>query len=138
MTWDYYEEGKEFTIKKEEKVKKNILDTLDKKQTKRLKKVLQSAQPTEFFGQDFTKLGELISALKDVELVKSDKKLTKKMKSMDERNVDIVASATELRKDYELLYRQLRDLVYPKKEEKRWVKKIQLMKTYLYTLSEYM
>jgi len=42
------------------------------------------------------------------------------MKSMDERNVDIVASATELRKDYELLYRQLRDLVYPKKEEKRW------------------
>jgi len=121
MTWDYYEEGKEFTLKKEEKVKKNILDTLDKKQTKRLKKVLQSAQPTEFFGQDFTKLGELITALKDVELVKSDKKLTKKMKSMDERNVDIVASATELRKDYELLYRQLRDLVYPKKEEKRWV-----------------
>ena len=42
MTWDYYEEGKEFTIKKEEKVKKNILDTLDKKQTKRLKKILQS------------------------------------------------------------------------------------------------
>ena len=41
------------------------------------------------------------------------------MKSMEERNVDIVASATELRKDYELLYRQLRDLVYPPKEEKR-------------------
>jgi len=119
MTWDYYEEGKEFTIKKKEKVEKNILDTLDKKQTKRLKKTLQAAQPTEFFGQDFTKLGELIRALKDVELVKSDKKLTKKMKSMDERNVDIVASATELRKDYELLYRQLRDLVYPPKEEKR-------------------
>ena len=119
MTWDYYEEGKEFTLKKEDKVKKNILDTLDKKQTKRLKKILQSTQPTEFFGQDFTKLGELITVLKDVELVKSDKKLTKKMKSMDERNVDIVASATELRKDYELLYRQLRDLVYPKKEEKR-------------------
>ena len=37
---------------------------------------------------------------------------------MDERNIDIVASATELRKDYELLYRQLRDLVYPPKEEK--------------------
>ena len=119
MTWDYYEEGKEFTLKKEEKSKKTILDTLDKKQTKRLKKTLQAAQPTEFFGQDFTKLGELVSALKDVELVKSDKKLTKKMKSMEERNIDIVASATELRKDYELLYRQLRDLVYPPKEEKR-------------------
>lgn len=120
MTWDYYEVGKEIIMKKDDKkVKKNILDSLDKKQTKRLKKVLQAAQPTEFFGQDFTKLGELIRALKDVELVKSDKKLTKKMKSMDERNVDIVASATELRKDYELLYRQLRDLVYPQKEEKK-------------------
>ena len=106
-------------MKDDKKVKKNILDSLDKKQTKRLKKVLQAAQPTEFFGQDFTKLGELIRALKDVDLVKSDKKLTKKMKSMDERNIDIVASATELRKDYELLYRQLRDLVYPSKGEKR-------------------
>ena len=120
MTWDYYEDGKEIIIKKDDKkVKKNILESLDKKQTKRLKKTLQAAQPTEFFGQDFTKLGELIRALKDIDLVKSDKKLTKKRKSMDERNVDIVASATELRKDYELLYRQLRDLVYPSKEEKR-------------------
>jgi hypothetical protein len=33
---------------------------------------------------------------------------------MDERNIDIVATATKLRKEYELLYRQLRDLVYPK------------------------
>ena len=99
---------------KEEKVKKNILDTLDKKQTKRLKKVLQSAQPTEFFGQDFTKLGDLITVLKALDLMKSDKKLNKKMKSMDERNVDIVATATKLRKEYELLYRQLRDLIYPK------------------------
>ena len=41
------------------------------------------------------------------------------MKSMDERNVDIVATASKLRKEYELLYRQLEDLVYPakKKEE---------------------
>ena len=60
-------------------------------------------------------MGELIDVLKDLDLVKSDNKLKKKMKSMDDRNIDIVASATELRKDYELLYRQLRDLVYPKK-----------------------
>ena len=33
---------------------------------------------------------------------------------MDERNIDIVATATKLRKEYELLYRQLRDLVYPR------------------------
>ena len=115
MSWDYYETGKEIIFKKEtEKSPKKILDSLNSKETKRLKKILQSAEPTEFFGQDFTKLGELIDVLKDLEFTKSDKKLTKKMKSMDERNIDIVATATKLRKEYELLYRQLRDLVYPK------------------------
>ena len=118
MTWDYYEEGKEFIIKAEKKqVPKKLLDGLDSKQKKRLKKVLQSAQPTEFFGKDFTQMGELIDVLKDLDLVKADTKLKKKMASMDDRNLDIVATATELRKDYELLYRQLRDLVYPKKKK---------------------
>mgnify|MGYP003109770023 FL=1 len=118
MTWDYYETGKEIILKREErKSPQKILDTLNPKERKRLKKTLQSAEPSEFFGQDFTKLGELITLLKDMELVKSDKALTKKMKSMDERNVDIVATASKLRKEYELLYRQLEDLVYPAKKE---------------------
>lgn len=117
MTWDFYEEGKEIILKEDKKdTPKKLLDGLDAKQRKRLKKVLQSAQPTEFFGKDFTQMGELIDVLKDLDLVKSNNKLKKKMKSMDDRNIDIVASATELRKDYELLYRQLRDLVYPKKK----------------------
>jgi hypothetical protein len=118
MTWDYYETGKEIILKREErKSPQKILDTLNSKERKRLKKTLQTAEPSEFFGQDFTKLGELITLLKDMELVKSDKALTKKMKSMDERNVDIVATASKLRKEYELLYRQLEDLVYPAKKE---------------------
>jgi len=95
----------------------DILSSLDDKQRKRLKKTMQSAEPTEFFGQDFTKLGELIEIMRELNLVKSDKKLNKKMKSMDERNVDIVATATKLRKEYELLFRQLRDLIYPTKKE---------------------
>tara|TARA_R100000900_G_scaffold143029_1_gene125410 strand:- start:236 stop:601 length:366 start_codon:yes stop_codon:yes gene_type:complete len=115
MTWDYYGDGNDFILKEEkEKSKKDILDSLDAKGRKKLKKILQSAEPTEFFGQDFTKLGELIEVLRELDLTKSDKKLNKKMKSMDERNIDIVATATKLRKEYELLYRQLRDLVYPK------------------------
>lgn len=118
MTWDYYETGKEIILKREErKSPQKILDTLNPKERKRLKKTLQSAEPSEFFGQDFTKLGELITLLRDMELVKSDKTLTKKMKSMDERNVDIIATASKLRKEYELLYRQLEDLVYPTKKE---------------------
>ena len=121
MTWDYYGEGEDFILKEKKKVPKKILDSLDGKGRKKLKKTLQSAEPTEFFGQDFTKLGELIDTLKELDLMKSDKKLNKKVKSMDERNIDIVATATKLRKEYELLYRQLRDLVYPrgKKEEKK-------------------
>lgn len=95
----------------------DILSALDTKQRKRLKKTLQSAEPTEFFGQDFTKLGELIEIMSELNLVKADKKLNKKMKSMDERNVDIVATATKLRKEYELLFRQLRDMVYPTTKE---------------------
>jgi len=53
--------------------------------------------------------------------MKADKKLNKKMKSMGERNLDIVATATKLRKEYELLFRQLQDLIHPrgKKEESK-------------------
>lgn len=113
MTWDFYGNGENFILKEEKQEPKKLLDSLDAKGKKRLKKTLQAAEPTEFFGQDFTKLGELIETLRELELIKADKKLNKKMKSMDERNIDIVATATKLRKEYELLYRQLRDLIYP-------------------------
>lgn len=115
MTWDYYEDGREiFNI--EIKKENTILNSINTKERKKLKKTLQSAEPTEFFGQDFTKLGELIDLISEYDFTKSDKKLTKKMKSMEERNIDIIATATKLRKEYELLYRQLRDLVYPQKK----------------------
>ena len=118
MTWDYYEEGKEIIFKQLTAPPKKLLDNLDSKTKKKLKKTLQSAEPTEFFGQDFTKLGDLIEVLSELEFTKSDKKLNKKLKTMDERNIDIVATATKLRNEYELLYRQLRDLVYPQKKRK--------------------
>jgi len=113
MTWDFYEDGREITIEKAKK-SETILNSLNPKQTKKLKKTLQAAEPTEFFGQDFTKLGELLQMVEDLEFTKADKKLTKKVKTMGERNIDIVATATKLRKEYELLYRQIRDLIYPK------------------------
>ena len=103
MTWDFYGDGDNFVYKAKKEVPKKLLDTLDAKGRKKLKKTLQSAEPTEFFGQDFTKLGDLISLLRELELIKSDKKMDKKMKSMDERNVDIVATTTKLER-YELLY----------------------------------
>ena len=47
-------------------------------------------------------------------MLKSDKKLRKKMNTIDEANVSLTTAASELRKDYEILYRQLRGMVYPK------------------------
>ena len=105
MNWDWYEEV----------IKQDILTSLDAKQKKTLKKTLQAAEPSEYFGQDFTKLGELLDMITQLELVKSDKKLSKKMKTMEEANLDIVSTASKLRKEYETLYRQIRKLVYPKK-----------------------
>ncbi len=105
MNWDWYEEV----------IKQDILTSLDAKQKKTLKKTLQAAEPSEYFGQDFTKLGELLDMITELELVKSDKKLSKKMKNMEEANLDIVSTASKLRKEYETLYRQIRKLVYPKK-----------------------
>ena len=66
-----------------------------------------------------THLSDIIEELKGIDLVKSDKKLSKTVDGFDEKNLDILASASELRKDYETLYSQLRKMVYPKKEKKK-------------------
>jgi len=90
-----------------------ILEKLSPKRKKRLKKILQTTQPSEYMGQDFTKLGQLIDELKHADIMKT-KKMHKKMTAIDEKNVSMVATASELRKNYEILYRQLRGMVYPK------------------------
>jgi hypothetical protein len=115
---EYVNEYLETFIKKQEIEKEfsPILDTLDDKERKRLKKTLQSVEPTEYFGQDFTRLGELIDMLKELDLIKSDNKMKKRFESIDERNIDMVALSSRLRKEYELLYRQLREVVFPKRK----------------------
>ena len=104
MTWE------DILIKEES----NILNALDSKQKKKLKKPLQAAEPSEYFGQDFTQLGDLISIMEELDLVKDDDKMKKRMKSINEQNVDMVATASKLRKQYEQLYRQVRKIIYPK------------------------
>ena len=94
----------------------DLLSKVKPKQKKRIKKLLQSSQPTEYMGQDMTKLTNLIKEMKKLDLVKSDKNLQKKFDGFDERNLSLVTAAAELRKDYETLYRQLRGMIYPKKK----------------------
>ena len=98
------------------KEKSAILDSLSPKQRKRLKKTLQAEEPSEYFCQDFTKLGELIEMMEGLDLIKDDSKLNKKMKSIGEQNVDMVATASKLRKEYETTYRALRGMIYPQKK----------------------
>ena len=114
MPWDFYGEGEDFILKAEKQKPKEVLDSLDAKGRKKLKKTLQAAEPTEYFGQDFTKLGELIDMMSELDLVKDDSKMKKKVKSISEQNIDMVATASKLRKQYEQLYRQVRKVVYPK------------------------
>ena len=89
---------------------------LDYRAKKKFKKRLQSSQPTEYMGQEMTKMTDLINEMKSLEFIKADKKMQKKFESFDAQNLEIVSSAAEIRKDYETLYRQLRGMVYPKKK----------------------
>ena len=52
-----------------EKEHSPLLDSLDSKKRKLLKKKLQSAEPSEYFGQDFTQLGELVDTLRELDLI---------------------------------------------------------------------
>ena len=96
------------------KTDSEVLTSMSGKEKKKLKKVLAAAEPSEYFGQDFTKLGELVDLMKELDLIKGDKKMAKRMKTISEKNLDIIATAAKLRKDYEESYRQLREIVYPK------------------------
>ncbi len=94
----------------------SVLDKMGNKEKKRIKKLLQASQPTEMFGKDMTKLSDLIEELNGAEIVKTSKSLQKKISKFEEKNLDIMASAAELRKDYETLYLQIREEIYPKKK----------------------
>ena len=93
------------------------LASLPEEPIKRLKKTLQAAEPSEYFGQDYTRLGELIDLLQEMDFTKGDTELNEKIKSISEQNIDMVATAARLRKTYETLYLQVRKIVYPKASE---------------------
>lgn len=99
-------------------LKSSVLEKVDGKQKKRVKKLLQASQPTKFFGKDMTMLSALIDELKTLDLIKTDTSFKKKMEKFEEKNLEILASAAEVRKDYEVLYERLRKTVYPKQKKK--------------------
>ena len=90
---------------------KKSVDSLDEDERRRVKTILQNAHPTEYFGEDYLKLGKLINILDEVEGNEGE------LSDLDEENLKMVKLAASLRKRYENLYRNLRDIVYPEGEE---------------------
>ena len=88
-----------------------IMEKTNNKVKKRIKKKLQISKPSEYMGQDFTKLSDLLDELDKINVEKSDKKQLQKLK---DKNLSLVSKSAKLRKDYEKLYRELRDMIYPK------------------------
>ena len=62
----------------QEILKSSVLEKVDSKKRKRLKKLLQASQPSEFFGQDMTKLSSLLDEFKSLDM-KKDERLQKKI-----------------------------------------------------------
>ena len=57
----------------------DLLQKVNPKQKKKLKKLVQTSEPSEYMGQDFTKLSDLVKELKSLDMMKSDKKMLKKI-----------------------------------------------------------
>jgi len=90
---------------------KKALEELNSKQRRKVKTYLQDADPTEYFGEEYLKLGKLINILDQVE------GNTGEIEGLEEENLKMIKVAASLRKKYENLYRKLREKVYPEDEE---------------------
>tara|TARA_R100000152_G_C6692038_1_gene123409 strand:+ start:310 stop:798 length:489 start_codon:yes stop_codon:yes gene_type:complete len=100
---------------------KSILEKIDAKKKKKIKEALQDAAPTGTFTQQIDKISTLMDEFKSMGIYKTDDAFKKKMEGFEEKNLEMVASAASVGKQYETLYGEMRELVYPKKnkEEKK-------------------
>ena len=91
-----------------------ILNELNKKDKRLVKTLLQLAHPTEYFNEDVLKLGELITVLKSLGVVNENKGLKKRILKYEDENLIVVKRAVKLRREYEKLYKSIREVIYPK------------------------
>ena len=84
------------------------ISSLDEDKRREIKTILQNSHPTEYFGEDYLKLGKLINILGDV----ADTDEETLLEELGVENLQMVKKAAALRKIYERLYRTLRDIVY--------------------------
>ena len=92
----------------------STLNELNKKDKRLVKTLLQLAHPTEYFNEDVLKLGELITVLKSLGVVNENKGLKKRILKYEDENLMVVKRAVKLRREYEKLYKSIREVIYPK------------------------
>jgi len=94
-----------------------ILDKLDKKTRKKVDVLLEEAEPRDSLGRDFLRINEVIETLGGDKMVeKDDKPMVKKLGTLQKRTLEIIKLSAKLRKEYDLAYAGLREILYP--EEK--------------------
>lgn len=99
--------------RRQSKVEKMDVEDLPPKQRKRVKTYMQDADPTEYFGEEYLKLGKIINILEGIVTPEDEEELAE----LDEDNLKLVKLAARLRKHYETLYAALGDMVYDREEE---------------------
>jgi hypothetical protein len=94
-------------------VMKMDVEDLPPKTRKKVKTYMQDADPTEYFGEEYLKLGKVINILEGIVEAEDEEELAE----LSEDNLKLVKLAARLRRHYETLYRALDDMVYDNKEE---------------------
>ena len=94
------------------RVKKADLSELSAKERRKVKTMLQNAHPTEYFGEDYLRLGKVINIIDGL----AENEEAELLEKLGVKNLQMVKTAASLRKKYENLYKKLYDMVYDEEE----------------------
>ena len=94
------------------RVKKADLSDLSAKERRKVKTMLQNAHPTEYFGEDYLRLGKVINIIDGL----AEDEEAELLEKLGVKNLQMVKTAASLRKKYENLYKKLYDMVYDEEE----------------------
>lgn len=93
-------------------VRKADLSGLSTKERRKVKTMLQNAHPTEYFGEDYLRLGKVINIIDGL----AEDEEAELLEKLGVKNLQMVKTAASLRKKYENLYKKLYDMVYDEEE----------------------
>ena len=96
----------------DKRVKKADLSELSAKERRKVKTMLQNAHPTEYFGEDYLRLGKVINIIDGL----AENEEAELLEKLGVKNLQMVKTAASLRKKYENLYKKLYDMVYDEEE----------------------